>query len=264
MTFSCPELTLEEVLALARRIGYDGIEPRLVSGHGHGIEIDTPKETRKVVAETVEKSGIKLACVATSCRYADPDTAAENVQITHESIDLASDVGCKSIRVFGGAIGKGLSRDEAITLVVDSLKSLAEHAAERDVTVCMETHDDWCDPSHVVEVMNRVSHKYVCVNWDIMHPVRMGLATMDEAFASVRPWIRHVHVHDGKTGPGAPASLELVPIGEGYVDHSKAVELLASINYDGYLSGEWMKWTDPFESHLPRELKTLRAFESGA
>ena len=35
MSFSCPELKLEEILKLAQKYGYEGIEPRIGSGHKH-------------------------------------------------------------------------------------------------------------------------------------------------------------------------------------------------------------------------------------
>ena len=46
MTFSCPDLGLRNVLALARRLGYDGIEPRSAAKHAHGVEIDSPAAWR--------------------------------------------------------------------------------------------------------------------------------------------------------------------------------------------------------------------------
>ena len=67
----------------------------------------------------------------------------------------------------------------------------------------------------------------------------------------------HVHFHDGTTREGR---LDLVPIGQGEIDHRRAVQLLGSSGYDGYLSGEWIGW-EPFETHLPRELKTMRSYE---
>jgi len=256
MSFSTPELTLGEMLALAKRAGYDGLEPRLVSKHAHGIETDIDAATRRAVRRQFEDSGIAAACVATSCRYADPATTAQNVQDTRNAVDLAADIGSSRIRVFGGQIGKGIERQAAIGIVADALAAVADHAASRDVTVCVETHDDWCDPKHVAAVMHRVNHPAIAVNWDVMHPVRTGAATMEEAFQTLKPWIRHLHVHDGTAG-----SLELAPIGTGAYDHRTAVKLLLAAGYDGYLSGEWIGWSDPYESHLPREVATLRGYE---
>jgi hypothetical protein len=40
--------------------------------------------------------------------------------------------------------------------------------------------------------------------------------------------------------------------------------LLLTINYEGYISGEWIGWSDPYEVHLPRELATLKQYEKEA
>lgn len=102
----------------------------------------------------------------------------------------------------------------------------------------------------------RLDHPAVGANWDVMHPVRAGHATIDESFEVLKPWIRHLHVHDGSEG-GAPA-----PMGEGVVDHRRVIELLATIGFDGHLSGEWIKW-EPYDVYLPRELAALRGYERG-
>ncbi|HEO69920.1 MAG TPA: sugar phosphate isomerase/epimerase, partial [Candidatus Hydrogenedentes bacterium] len=226
MTFSTPELNIEENLALAKRLGYDGIEPRVVSNHKHGIELDLSSADRAAVRAKVEQSGVALSCIATSCKYATPETSRDMAAETRQYIDLAADVGCPCIRVFGGAIPANVTREQAVELLVKALGSVADHAAERGVTVCLETHDDWCDPRHVAEVMQRIDHPAIAVNWDLMHPVNRGGVSMDKAFEVLRPWIRHVHAHDGKR---IGEAIELVPIGEGFIDHKRALELLASI-----------------------------------
>lgn len=256
MSFSCPQLTLDEMLSLAKRIGYDGVEPRVVSGHKHGIEVDISAAERKEIKSKFVDSGIAACCVATSCKYADPANTDKMIDETLRCIDLAADIGAPRIRVFGGKMGKGLSREEAIHLVAESLQRVANHARDRGVTICMETHDDWCDPKNVAEVMKQVNHPAIRVNWDIMHPVRTGFATIDQSFEILKPWIKHLHIHDASKETG-----KLVPIGEGFIDHQRAIELLMTIPYDGYISGEWINWEDPYSVHLPRELTTLKSYE---
>jgi len=39
---------------------------------------------------------------------------------------------------------------------------------------------------------------------------------------------------------------------------------LRTIPYEGYLSGEWINWSDPYEAHLPRELATMKSYERAA
>ena len=257
MTFSCPQLSLTELLETAKRYGYDGIEPRIQAEHKHGIETNTPSARRAEVKREAAGSGLGFPCLATSCVYADPETARQNLADTLQCIDLAADIGAPAIRVFGGKPGKGLSRADAVKLVAESLLAAADHARERNVTVCMETHDDWCDPGNVATVMQQANHPAIAVNWDIMHPVRTGLATMEKAFEILKPWIRHVHVHDGLTIDG---NLAFAPIGQGIINHKLAIGLLLSINYSGFLSGEWLGWDD-YEIHLPRELATMKKYE---
>ena len=255
MTFSTPELTLTEVLATARDYGYDGIEPRLDAKHRHGIEVAASAAERAAIRRQVAESGIALACLATSLSYADPAKTAVMLQETHERIDLAGDLGVPVIRVFGGVIPAGVSREAAVALLISSLRSVADHAAQRKVTVAMETHDDWCDPQHVAAVMRGVNHPAVAVNWDIMHPVRTGFATIEASFFALRPWIRHLHVHDG-----VGTNVKMVAIGTGEIDHRRAVQLLLTIDYTGFISGEWINWED-YRIHLPRELATLKGYE---
>jgi len=258
MTFSCPDRDLAAVLALAQEYGYDGFEARIDAQHAHGIEAGASPAERAELRRQIEQSPVALACVATSCRYANVETREANISDTLLRIDLAAALGCDRLRVFGGMLSEGLERPRAVELVAEALRRVADRAAQRGVTVCMETHDAWCDPAHVAEVMRKVDHPNVGVNWDIMHPVRAAGVTMEQAHAAVGPWVRHVHFHDGMNRDG---KMTLLPIGEGIVDHRKALELLAGDGYDGYWSGEWIKWQAP-EEHLGRELAAMKQYES--
>ncbi|MBU4285643.1 MAG: sugar phosphate isomerase/epimerase [Verrucomicrobia bacterium] len=259
MSFSCPQLTLGELLATAKRFGYEGVEPRIDSQHKHGVETAASAAQRKETKKQAATDGVAFACIATSCVFANPEITKQNVDYTLKCIDLAADVGAGRIRVFGGNLAKDQKREDAIRIVADALRAVGDHAKGRGVTVCMETHDSWCLPEDVAAVMQRVNHPAIAVNWDIMHPVRVCKVTMDQAFETLKPWIRHLHVHDG-----TPGSTQLMPIGNGGIDHRRAIELLQTIPYDGYLSGEWINWSDPYEVHLPRELATMKSYERAA
>jgi L-ribulose-5-phosphate 3-epimerase UlaE len=69
-----------------------------------------------------------------------------------------------------------------------------------------------------------------------------------------------VHFHDGIDLESGQS--KLLPVGEGMVDHKRAVELLQGVSYSGFLSGEWIKW-EPADVHLPREIKTMKGYEQG-
>ncbi|MCK5804432.1 MAG: TIM barrel protein, partial [Lentisphaeria bacterium] len=118
-------------------------------------------------------------------------------------------------------------------------------------------HDHWCLPEHLATVMERVNHPYIRINWDIMHPVRVEKVSMTHAFEVLESWISHCHFHDGVTTDG---KLNMVPVGEGEIDHKTAVELLQAKGFGDYMSGEWINW-QPWEEHLPREIAIMRSYE---
>jgi sugar phosphate isomerase/epimerase len=246
------------MLEAAQRFGYEGVELRIDAEHHHGLERDASSEARRDARNRAASAGIAICCVATSCRFADPAAADGHVHDGREAIALAADLGAPRLRVFGGPIPDGMDRVAAVEQVARGLGALTEEARRRDVTVCVETHDDWSDPVDVAALMRRVDHPAIAVNWDIMHPVIFAGRRMDEAFAALRPWIRHVHVHDG--GFDDDGKLKMLPIGTGDVDHGRALALLAEMGYDGYISGEWIEW-EPWEVHLPRELAAMKALE---
>lgn len=258
MSFSCPEATLAQLLETAARFGYDGIEPRAGSGHAHGVELTADAAARARLRRQVADSGLRLACLAVSCRYADPATSAAQLEDTLRYLELAADIGAPRLRVFGGALPAGVSRAQAADLLVDALSRAAAKAMETGVTICIETHDHWCDPADLAAVLDRVGNPRVLFNWDIMHPVRVAGKTIDEAWAIVRGRVGHVHFHDGVTT--AAGKLDLRPIGQGDIDHRRAVQLLEADGYAGFLSGEWINWAEPWETYLPRELATMRSY----
>jgi sugar phosphate isomerase/epimerase len=159
--------------------------------------------------------------------------------------------------VFGGDLPDTVSRAQAIEIVAGALAKAGEHAKTRGVTLCLETHDAWTHPQHVARVMQQANHPNVAVNWDFMHPLRGSGWSVEKGFEVLRPWIKHVHCHDGSLRLDG---LQFRAIGTGDIDHSAALRLLKQMNYDGYVSGEWINWEPP-EVHLPRELAAMKAIE---
>lgn len=258
MSFSTPTLTLDEMLATAKQFGYDGIEPRIDGGHKHGLELNASPEQRAAARQAAQDSGVAIACIATGCRFADPSAAAQNVQTALQAIDLAADVGAGVIRVFGGKIPEGVSRAQAADSIAVSLGELAAHAAERNVAVAIETHDDWCSPADVAGILKRVDQSHIGANWDYQHTTRVAKQSIDQAFAVLKPYIKHVHFHDGTDSAD---KLEFRPIGQGVYDHAAVLRALSSIGYTGYISGEWIDW-EPADVHLPRELAAMKGLET--
>ncbi|MBT3274254.1 MAG: sugar phosphate isomerase/epimerase [Spirochaetales bacterium] len=263
MSFSVPGATLSELFDLAREYGYEGIEPRIDAEHGHGIETSMSADERQEVKRMAAARGVEIGCLATSLQFALPEKADETIAYSREVINLAGDLGCPMLRVFGGDYGESVSREQATELCITGLSAVADYAHEQNVVLAFETHDAWTDPDLVVSLIEKVNSPAVRVNWDFMHPLRQSGVSIEKSFEILQDLIAHVHVHDGNLDLD---NLQVLPMGTGEIDHKIAIRLLRESGYTGYISGEWILsiMPDDFQTkdHLGSELKELRKYEA--
>lgn len=258
MSFSTPGATLQEMLDIAKKYGYDGIEPRSQSKHRHGVEPEADPKQRKEIKKTFEDSGIECACIATSIRYCftEEDKLDAEIELTKKFIDLAADIGCSRLRVFGGMPDKVIPVDDAIKIVGDALSKLKGYAEKNKVSVCLETHDFFSRADIAAPAVKMADSPYIRINWDIMHPYTK-LMTIEEAFAEVKDLVGHCHVHDGTYDKARAPKLALM--GEGEIPYNTAVRLLKNLGYTGYMSGEYIgAW--PPDVVLPHDIEALKSY----
>lgn len=255
MSFSCPDASLKDALQMAQDLGYEGFEPRVDCRHGHGIELGMAADARREARDILADSPVKVCCLATSIRLAGRSTLSQNLEDARRAIDLCGELGIPAIRIFGGPVEEDDTYTEAINRMVEALDTLSDSIGKDDVMLCLETHDHWCDPERVAEVMKRCSGVHVAVNWDVMHTRLAGHCSEAEAAAVLGPYIRHVHIHGGTYLP----KLSFSPIGTGAIDHRAVLSELKKIGYSGFLSGEWIDWDQP--DYLRTEIATMRHYE---
>jgi len=258
MSFTCPDATLQEMFELAKKYGYEGIEPRAQAEHKHGVEITASREKREEIKKVFEDSGIECACIATGLKYCLTDRVKrqEYIDTTRKFIDLASDIGCKRLRVFGGNPDKEITAAEGIEIVGEALVELKKDAEEKQVCLCLETHDFFSRADVAAPAVRLAESPYVRINWDIMHPYTRNM-TIEEAFAEVKDLVSHCHIHDGTYDKARRPKLALM--GQGEIPYNTAVRLLQKMGYEGYLSGEYISAWPP-EVVLPNDIEVLRSY----
>lgn len=237
MTSVCPDWTLNQVLEGLKKHGYQGLEPRVGWGHSSKIELDMSLSERVSVREQVEREGLVICCVATGARFATPDLSElkNSIDEAKAGIDLAADLGAPMIRTFGGPRGTGQLYG-IVHRTAEAYKQVMDQAAERGVTVLLETHDEWCVSNQVRAVVERVNHPNFKVLWDIQHPQRF-MERPKDTMRTIGHLTAHLHAHaaqfDAKKDQFVPANL-----GEGDLDHIKPLQMLDEVGYDGFFSVE--------------------------
>jgi sugar phosphate isomerase/epimerase len=256
MTFACPQWSLAEIVRAAKAHGYAGFEPRVHDDHAHGIELSMPASDRKRAAHMAHEAGLEISCVATSCTFAASDEAQRerNVESLRRHLELARDVGSSRVRVFGGRRSEGLELERAIEIVAEDLRRAGDFAAECNVTICLETHDDFSLGASVGRVLDLANHGYIRANWDVMHPYRRG-EELAETLQRLGDRVAHVHFHDSSDEGRA-----VVP-GDGWLPIAEYIRALHRLKFNGYASAEiWPDAGNP-ETILTRYAEQMRRYQ---
>ena len=181
-TLGCPAWSYQDILRRAAEYGFDGIAIRGLNGELDLVKVAEFRPTRR--AETrrqAERAGLAINLLGTSTKLMVPDgELAVSQQNAKQHIDLAADLHCPFVRVFGGAIPVGLSHVVAIRRAAERLRELGDHAAARGVKVLIETHDDWVVPAFLRRALEAANHPNIGALWDIHHPYRIAGVSIDE------------------------------------------------------------------------------------
>jgi sugar phosphate isomerase/epimerase len=265
-TLGCPDWSLDQVLTCAADNGYHGVELRGL--HGEINLPQAPEFAATQIAATkqrLDSAGCAVVCVGSSARFApqEPEVRREMLDEVRAYADLAAALGAPMVRVFGGNIPEGVSRDDCLRYAGEALAQAGEIAAERGVSVALETHDAFSLGRQVAELLRAADSPAVGSLWDIHHPYRQGeslQATMD----CLRGTLMHTHLKDSVVD-GDKHRYTL--LGEGSIPVAEALQLLRDEGYDGYLSLEWeKKWhpeIDEPEVAFPQYATKMRALLAG-
>jgi sugar phosphate isomerase/epimerase len=244
-TLGCPDWDLAQVIAGARKYGYDGIELRALSG-----SLDLPgcnefsKEQIVTTREYLEREGIKICCVDTSCTFDSVNASERAAQVVIALVhaELAARLEAPLIRVFPDKIQPGTQREQTRDWIAACLHEIAERMPI-DVDVALETHGDFARAEAAVEIVELANHPKVKLIWDVANSVAAG-DTIQSAAEVVQPYLAHIHLRDAKPVSGSEHWLPVLA-GRGRVSFADAVVAIRNLNYDGYVSFEWEKYWHP-------------------
>ncbi|MCE9591459.1 MAG: sugar phosphate isomerase/epimerase [Planctomycetes bacterium] len=248
MTFACPSYSIEQVVDTALRLGYHGIEFRIDANHSHGVEVVADKAERKRIRRLLEKNEIEPCCIASSLQFATASVLDE----LRPKLSLAHDLGCPGVRVFCGPMPPGAKMPDVIDKVGRQLRTAAHLAEEVEVQLWLETHDTMSKAADAAAAVRFVDHPYVGINYDNMHPFRMG-EDLETTVAALGSLVRHTHFHDALKNPDV---VMIKPLGQGELPMDEMFLALKNMGYTGYLSGEW--FGDMYGATADASLKQFR------
>jgi len=262
-TLGCPDWDLATIAKNAKAFGYQGVELR-TSPDGNHCSPDAPDAELARAAAVFADAGIPVFSIMGYCRFAFTDAAevAANQALMRKLFRVAAAFKAPYIRTFAGQIPKGADKDAMTATVATALTPLAREAADRGVTIGLETHDDWCEGRRVRAVVDRVNSKGFGIVYDIHNAFHSGLEPWETTYDAVKGHIAYCHLKDGyRTADGA---LHYCLVGAGELPIADLLARFRRDGYDGWFSFEWeKKWHAELEAperafpHFPVKVAAL-------
>jgi len=223
---------------MAKDIGFDGIEIR-----GLGNEIFAVKAqpfTEAQLPQTVKKLSelrLEIPCLSSGCCLKYAENADKNHEEIMNYIMLASKLGTPYIRILADA-EPGPTGDVDDNVVLAALQKLIPAAEEHGVTLLVETNGVYSDTERLCKLLNEISSDSVAALWDLHHPYRFAGEKPEKTVQNLGAYIKYVHIKDSIMEDGKP---KYRMMGEGDLPIDDMMRALRSINYEGYISLEWVK-----------------------
>lgn len=140
--------------------------------------------------------------------------------------------------------------------VVNSLRMITEELKKYDQYFLFETGEEL--PLSLVHLMNAVGADNLGINFDPANLIMNGRGSCPAvALKFLGPYIRGFHVKDALQLVAPECQKIEVPAGKGDVDYPRIVEVLREIGYDGYLTIEYEKSSDP---NLEQTIAEIKAY----
>ncbi len=237
-TLGCPDFDWPDIYAMAKDFGFQGIEMR---GLGDDIFAVNAKPFRKdVLPKTIaqlKKMHLEIPCLSSGCALKFADKTEETKRELKEYMDLAQQLGTPYIRVLGDltAAPQGEVDD---SLVLKTLQELVPYAEEKNVTLLVETNGVYTDTARLRELLDQIESDNVAALWDIHHPYRFGGESPSQTVQNLGAYIKFAHIKDSVMKDGQVCYRMM---GEGDLPMDDIILALNSINYEGYVSLEWLK-----------------------
>lgn len=238
-TLASPDWTLPQIVKAAVDSDISGVDFR-----GIGSELDITRLPAfgfelSDTLELLQKHQLQMPCVNTSVTLVTPTPGKWEPMLAEAQryAALAEKTKTKFLRIFGGSIPVGMSREDALLLARGHLQEIINICKHRGCKPLLETHDAWVLSPTILNLLEGFAAGDAGVLWDLEHPWRGGESPAETA-RLLGQRIEHVHIKDTvrRNGKSVPMLL-----GAGELPLVECKAALASIGFAGWICLETEK-----------------------
>jgi sugar phosphate isomerase/epimerase len=255
-TYPLIQKPLDETLGVIAAAGFRQVD---ILGKLPHLSLDPKECDIAAVKATAQRHGLRVANLGTYAGndFASADPAAQEADFAavKRSVDVAVQLGARTIRVFRW--NSPADDPSMMDRTVPWLQRAAKYASEKGIVIGMENHGGKLSgvPALCVELARRVGSKAFGIIYDPCNLIRGG-ADPKEALGVMKDHIVHVHFKDGTKDPN---SHRTTPMGAGLIDFKWTLRQLDVIGYRGEIMYEYELDTPPAAEGLKIGMKFLEA-----
>ena len=206
----------------------------------------------------VRELGLKISLVSGGHGFrngpCDPKNTETVINGIKKGIDLAADIGTKSVITFTGMKYKDMDPDKAADLCIETWKKVIPHAEKKGINLVLE-HLNSRDDSHPMkghpgyfgddvdfcaDLVNKVGSKNFKLLFDVYH-VQVMNGDVIRRIKQYKDMIGHYHT------AGCPGRGEIDDTQE--INYPPILKAILETGYDGYLAQEFIPtWKNPIDS----------------
>ncbi len=242
-TLGCPNYSWTDIYTMAKDLGFDGIEIRGLGENIYAVKAHPFLDSQiGKTLETLSRLNISIPCLSSGCCLKFKDREKENISEITEYIKLAAKLKTPYIRILADKEPDPEGDEVDDAYVAGVIRKLAETAGQYGVTLLAETNGVYADTSRLAKLLDMADSPNVGALWDFHHPYRFFNETPHQTVQNLGNRIKHVHIKDSARENG---KIVYRLMGEGDMPLPQMIACLEEeINYDGYISLEWVKrWT---------------------
>ena len=259
----CFKRSIEESIALAGKLGMDGIQIYAVSGEFCPDALLGNDEKIEYYKGLLKENDLVVSALCGDLGGHGFEIEAENptrVEKTNRIVDLACKLDTNVVTTHIGVIPSDETSPKYCAML-DAIRQCGEYAASKGVTLAIETGPE---TAPVLKGFVDKAGRGVGVNLDPANFVMVTGQDPTEAVYLLRDHIVHTHLKDGKMlkksdpveiynvfAEGGIEGLNVAdyfietPVGEGDVDFTAYIGALKEIGFDGFLTIERETGADP-------------------
>jgi len=222
-----PAASFGELVQIARRLGAQGLEPRLGARHAHGLELAAGPDERRAIRDALAQGGVTVSDIG-SPGHIGESPASDFAAYAR----LATDVGARGIRVFYDDPKEGEEHARWVDRIRAGLRAVEAELGADAARLWVENHG----ASSRSDAIAEIGGDAVGVVWDVAHSASAGEG-VEESWRGFGRRVRHVHVKDWRKNPDGSWA-RAVPLFDGDLPITDALALLVRVGYAGFVSAE--------------------------